>query len=53
MVLVNKPMIESNQVLRALAAFLVIVRHGTKEIDGFNFEVGQFSVSLFFVIIYL
>lgn len=51
--MVNKPMIEGIQVLRALAAFLVIVRHGSKDIDVFNFEVGQFSVSLFFVIIYL
>ncbi len=50
MVMVNKPMIDGIQILRGLAAFLVIVRHGTKEIDGFNFEVGQFGVDLFFVI---
>ena len=48
--MVNKPMIDGIQILRGLAAFLVIVRHGTKEIDGFNFEVGQFGVDLFFVI---
>lgn len=46
----QKPLIDGIQILRGLAALLVVIRHGTKEINQFNFEVGQFGVDLFFVI---
>lgn len=46
----NKPLIDGIQVLRGIAALLVVIRHGTKEFEQMSFEVGQFGVDIFFVI---